>query len=50
MIDMTYFTPYNAEIGFRFGVEAIYNNNNVNTIYSIVASICPMASFYEPSR
>jgi hypothetical protein len=26
MIDMNYFAPYNAVVGFRFGVEALYNN------------------------
>jgi hypothetical protein len=25
-IDMNFFAPYNTELGFRFEVEAIYNN------------------------
>ena len=25
-VDMNYFAPYNPDLGFRFEVEAIYNN------------------------
>ena len=28
MIDMNFFSQYNAEIGFRVGVEALHNNSN----------------------
>ena len=50
MIDMTYFAPYNADIGFRFGVEAIFNNTQNTAFYAVVASLCPTASFYDSGR
>lgn len=50
MIDMTYFTPYNAELGFRFGVECIHNNNQTSSFFGVIASLCPTASFYDVGR
>ena len=50
MIDMTFFTPYNSEIGFRFGVEAIHGNTQNNAFFGVIASLCPDASFYEAKR
>ena len=50
MLDMTYFSPYNAQIGFRVGVEALYNNMNQGAFYTVVASLCPSAKFYETTR
>lgn len=46
---MNYFSQYNAEIGFRVGVEALYNNKE-NAFFSIIASVCPMATLYDVNR
>jgi hypothetical protein len=43
MIDMNYFAPYNPDLGFRFEVEAFYNNAMPNSIYMVLASLCPGA-------
>ncbi len=50
MIDMNYFAPYNAEVGFRFEVEAIYNNTQPSSLYMVLASLCPTAEVYLPNR
>jgi len=50
MIDMNFFAPYNPEIGFRFEVEALYNNLQQNSLYMILASLCPDASLYNAKR
>lgn len=47
---MNYFAPYNAELGFRFEVEAIYNNTSPNALYMVLASLCPSAELYLPNR
>jgi hypothetical protein len=49
MIDMNYFSQYNAELGFRCGVEALYNNN-VPGFFGVIASVCPMATLYDVNR
>lgn len=43
MIDMNYFSIYNAELGFRVGVEALHNNTNANSFFSVIVSVCPTA-------
>ena len=50
MIDMNYFAPYNAEVGFRFEVEALYNNTQPSSLYMVLASLCPTAEVYLPNR
>jgi len=50
MIDMNYFAPYSPELGFRFEVEAIYNNTSPNSLYMVLASLCPSAELYVPNR
>jgi hypothetical protein len=50
MIDMNYFAPYNIDLGFRFEVEAVYNNTIPNSIYMVLASLCPGAELYDPNR
>jgi len=49
MIDMNYFSFYHPEIGFRIGVEALHNNPEI-ALFSVLMSICPDASFYNPKR
>lgn len=49
-IDMNYFAPYNPDLGFRFEVEAIYNNTQTNALYMVLASLCPQASLYDANR
>ena len=46
-VDMNYFTPYNPDLGFRFEVEAIYNNQTPTALYMVLASLCPSASVYD---
>lgn len=50
MIDMTFYSPYNADLGFRFGVEAIHANTQTSCFYGVIASLCPEASFYDANR
>ena len=49
MLDMNFFSEYVAELGFRLGVEAIHNNKD-NAFFSVVASVCPGATFYDVNR
>jgi len=49
MLDMNFFSQYNADIGFRIGVEAIHDNAEIG-LFSVLMSICPDASFYDPRR
>lgn len=49
MLDMNYFSFYHPEIGFRVGVEALHNNPDIG-LFSVLMSICPEASFYNPKR
>ena len=49
-IDMNYFAPYNPDLGFRFEVEAIYNNQTPTALFMVLASLCPQASLYDAAR
>jgi hypothetical protein len=49
MIDMNYFSQYHPDIGFRVGVEALHGNTEIG-LFSVLMSICPEATFYNPKR
>lgn len=49
-IDMNYFAPYNPDLGFRFEVEAIYNNQTPTALFMVLASLCPQATLYDAAR
>ena len=49
-IDMNYFAPYNPDLGFRFEVEDIYNNQTPTALFMVLASLCPQATLYDAAR
>jgi hypothetical protein len=51
MIDMTFFSPFNAELGFNLSVESIHSNTQAQPFFfGIIATLCPSAAFYDTNK
>ena len=49
MIDLNYHSQYEPELGFRFNVVGLHNNK-LKGFPCVLASILPVASFYDKDR
>jgi len=53
-IDLNYHSQYEPKLGFRATIEAVHNVDLPKGInggfFSVLASVCPPASYYDPNR